>query len=432
MRHFIEKILAFLAKRVLAKYKPLIIGITGSVGKTSTRQAVFCVVKEHFRSFTPARNLNTLLGLPLGVLMQDSPERSLLGWLKVFLWGAYLILFKYRYPEVLVLEYGIDKPGEMEMLINIARPNIAILTGVGESHLEFFESRAHLADEKGKLISSLVSGGTAIINRSNEAAVLQAKKIFESRKDIKFLDYAIYGFEDAAVHADDVSESFEGAIETEVFVKTPTRVPRFTLGAIGEAHVLAGLAAVAVAEALKISSEDIKKGLLNYRPQPGRLNVISGIKKSLIIDDTYNSSPSSVLVALDTLKTAFALWKSYKRIAVLGDMLELGGETVAMHEYIGRRVAELKFDSLICVGDLSKSTALAAERAGMKKDAIHWFSKSLEAVSLLQEMITENTIVLVKGSQGMRMEKIVKEIMSEPMRAVDLLCRQNAGWQKKL
>jgi UDP-N-acetylmuramyl pentapeptide synthase len=84
------------------------------------------------------------------------------------------------------------------------------------------------------------------------------------------------------------------------------------------------------------------------------------------------------------------------------------------------------------VGDLSKSTALAAERAGMKKDAIHWFSKSLEAVSLLQEMITENTIVLVKGSQGMRMEKIVKEIMSEPMRAVDLLCRQNAGWQKKL
>ncbi len=379
MQQIIEKILAFLAKKVLVKYKPLIIGITGSVGKTSARQAVFCVVKEQFRAFTPVKNYNNLLGLPLGILMSESPGKSFLGWLRVFARGMKLIVLTSRYPEVLVLEYGIDRAGEMEKLLDVAKPKIAILTNIGQSHLENFDSQEELAQEKAKLLWGTIQDGTIIWNAGCKVVAGEATKVLEERKDLKSLSYSLFEARDADVRADDVSVYFSPNLSTEVVVMTPTRVPNFKLSCIGTPHVLAGIVAVAVAETLNISSEAVKVGLTDYKPLPGRLNVLTGVKKSLIIDDTYNASPSSTLAALDALveldnaRLLSGTWSEHaetNRVAVLGDMLELGNEAENLHKQVGKKVVECKINLLVCVGNLGKLIGVGATEAGFLSENI--------------------------------------------------------------
>lgn len=442
MEKIVEFIVAFLARKVIAKYRPKIIGITGSVGKTSARQAIFCVVNSQFRSYTPVKNFNSTLGLPLGVLMSDSPERNIVGWLKVFFHGLNLLVFARRYPEVLVLEYGIDHSGEMERLLAIARPDIAVLTYIGNSHLENFNSQEQLAEEKTKLLLNVTTGGTIIWNADNPLVVDQSRKVVQARSDIRTIDYSLFKNPDAQVRTDDLSESFVGGTAvTDIVTKTPTRVPNFRLNCIGEAHVHASLASVAVAEVLEISSESIRQALSNYKPQPGRLNVLNGLRKSIILDDTYNSSPASSLTALETLSKLrnlvlmananLASKGDVTTIAVLGDMLELGSEEAEEHQKIGKKVADLKISQLVAVGRLAKFIAEGAVNAGMQSDRVTVVENSTEASKFFANELNENLIVLVKGSQGVRMERVVKEILAEPMRAKELLCRQSEKWLKR-
>jgi UDP-N-acetylmuramoyl-tripeptide--D-alanyl-D-alanine ligase len=418
MRTLLEKILAFFARKIVNKYKPKIIGITGSVGKTSTRAAVFAVVSQKYRAYTPPKNLNDKLGLPLAIIGADSAGRSLIGWIKIIFRAALLSLVRHKYPEVLVLEYGIDRVGEMDELLAIARPHIAVLTTIGFSHYEYFRDIETVAHEKGRIIEVLTGSDVAVLNNDDERVVAQ-----QGRTKAKVVTYGQQGI----VRVENSIESFSEKVGTELAIATPTRKFNASIPAVGTPHVSSSLAACAVAEVLGVEVDLVEKGLARYRPVPGRLAVIAGLRRSLILDDTYNAAPDSVREALNVL----ARMPGQHKLAVLGDMLELGVKSDEAHDLVGQQVATMELQHVVTVGPGGKIIAAAAKGAGFPEERVISFDTSEEAKTTVRELMQEGSSVLVKGSQGMRMEKIVKEIMAEPMRAGELLCRQDARWLSK-
>lgn len=416
MRKLVEPIVAFLARKIVAKYKPKIVGITGSVGKTSTRAAVFAVVSQRFSAYTPPKNLNDKIGLPLGVIGMDSPGKSMIGWAKVLARALSLILFKQKYPEVLVLEYGIDRVGEMQQLLAIATPKVSVLTSIGFSHYEFFTDIETVAREKGYILQALQKDGIAVLNGDDPRVLAQASSVGGR--------VITYGHGSHTVQLLEKAEVFGDVPVTTVQVRSHRFAVSAQLAALGAPHVSAALAAVAVAEALEIEESAIVRGLSLYRPVPGRLNVIAGLRRSWIIDDTYNASPDSMREALALLSR----FPGSHKIAVLGDMLELGRVSDAEHMAIGTQVATIGVNHLVTVGPSGKIIAEAALAAGLPEERVISFDASIQATVTVQELMREGSVVLVKGSQGVRMERVTKEIMAEPMRAADLLCRQYGKW----
>ena len=205
-------------------------------------------------------------------------------------------------------------------------------------------------------------------------------------------------------------------------------VPLSVYGAIGAPRVYAALAAVAVGDCIGVDSVSISTALTHWAPPPGRMRLVDGLKGSLIIDDTYNSSPAAVMAALDTLKTVLAT----RRIAILGDMLELGRYSASAHKNVGERAAQCA-DLLITVGLRSRAIAGAALDAGMRESDIRQYDlgESARAGKELEAELAQGDVVLVKGSQSLRMEKTVLEIMAEPQRAAELLVRMDPDWMSR-
>jgi len=337
-------------------------------------------------------------------------------WLQIIFKGLWLLITPNSYFQILVLEMGVDRPGDMDYLLSIARPDISVITTIGISHYEFFQTPEAIEQEKGKIAEGLRAGGTLILNADDPAAFRQKSK---TREQI-----ISYGLNAAAnIKVSGLTENFEN-FSTSLKIHTPSREFTATINAISRTHISSVLAAVSVAEVLEIETDLLQKGLKEYKPAPGRLNLIAGIKHSIIIDDTYNSAPASAEAALDILAK---IPKSYK-IAILGDMLELGEKSVEEHEKIGKLAADIGIQKLITIGPGGKTIAAAAIAGGLDSDHVVSFESSTESLRAIQNMLVPDSAVLIKGSQGMRMEKITKEIMAEPMRAKELLCRQDESW----
>jgi UDP-N-acetylmuramoyl-tripeptide--D-alanyl-D-alanine ligase len=376
-----------------------------------------------------------------------------MAWMKVFLKGMKLLVFRdTTYPEILVLEMGADKPGDIAYLVDIAPCSIGILTFISHAHTEFFSSLKKIAQEKRVIISELPMTGWAVLNYDN-ALVMEQRAATKAH-------VVTYGFKEGAdVRASDIHlvyDSHSGwpmGINFKVSIQGHT-IPLF-IPSIAEHLIPAALAALTVAHIFELNVLEAAQALRQFKPLPGHMRLIPGIKKTMIIDDTYNSSPDAARSALQSLvqfhlkqqssdsgfnevdvelRTAPEWVESARdvaeRYAVLGDMLELGEETINAHREIGFKVAELGVDYLIVVGEASKHTAAAAREAGMDEHRIAVFADSVAAGKFLQDKLREGDIVLVKGSQGVRMEKIVKEIMDNPLAAKDLLVRQEDEWQK--
>jgi UDP-N-acetylmuramoyl-tripeptide--D-alanyl-D-alanine ligase len=200
------------------------------------------------------------------------------------------------------------------------------------------------------------------------------------------------------------------------------------LHALGTPHVTSALAAAAVGIALGMTPSDIAKGLSEYRPQPGRLNVIAGIKHSIILDDSYNASPDSMRQALEL----FSRFPAAYKIAVLGTMRELGSLEQEAHEEIGKMVALIAPDYLVTVAAGGYIIADSAKAAGMPEERVLSFDSAHDAKKTVQNLLKPESLVLVKGSQNtVFLERVIKEIMAEPMRAAELLCRQDEAWNKR-
>lgn len=430
MKTFLKKILQYilkiLAKAVLNKYQPNIVGITGSVGKTSTKEAIYAVLASKFRVRRNYKNYNNEIGVPLSILGFESGNKSFWNWFLIFIKSLGLIFSKASdYPQILVLEMGADRPGDLEYLVKLVSCQIGVVTAVGPVHLEFFKKIENIEKEKRILVTHLKSDSWAILNRDDEMVYPMAYKTkakvltygFSKGADIQASDLVISNRLQEENQQEITGTSFKINSEGKV-------VPIFLPNVLGRHQVYAALAAVAVGIAYNFNLVEISEALKKFQSPPGRMKLIKGIKNTLIIDDSYNSSPQASLAALEVLEKAKV---SGRRLAALGDMMELGDYTKEGHQEVGRRAAQV-VGVLVTVGERARMIAKAAIKEGLSQDKVLSFGDSFRAGRFLQERLKPGDILLVKGSQAVRMEKIVKELMAEPQRARELLVRQDESW----
>jgi len=417
----LEKIMRFMARSVIRKYEPIIVGITGSVGKTSAKEAVFLVLSSKYRVRKNEKNYNNEVGIPLTIIGAQSGGHSVLRWGWVVVKWLALMLFPLRYPEIIVLEMGIDRPGDMDYLTSFIPVTVGIVTAIASNHLEFFKNIDHIAREKGRILKDVPSHGLAILNADDERVAA-----FKEKVKIPVLTY---GFSENS-HVKGVRQSFgsEGIERTGIQFKLsyegktiPMRLPHV----VAEHLVYATLAAIATGIYFKINLVEIAKTLEKFSPPPGRMNLIPGVKRSFILDDTYNASPRSMLAALEVLHTL----PGGRKIAVLGDMLELGEDLERGHKEVAEKVFAAKADLFFAIGKRMEIAMHHLISLGYPTDKIFYFSDLEMMGKKLQDEMEEGDVILVKGSQGMRLEKIVEEVMAEPLRAEKILCRQNKEWR---
>ncbi len=426
----INQLLAFFARKIIAKYQPMVIGITGSVGKTSTRHAIAASLSAKYFLREPEKNYNNEIGIPLTIigargLDEDSGFLAhKIGWLRIFSHALAVWLLPQNYPKLLVLEYGIDRPGDMDAYLKIVKPQIAVLTTIGASHKEFFKSEEAIAFEKGKMAASLPTNGTFVFNADDVHVAEQAKRTQGHLLSFGKASGSSNAQSTAKVILESVEEQLQNPPATRLTVKTPTRQIKVTVPVLGTAHESAILAAVAVAEAMEVETDLILKGLANYRAMPGRSNILAGIKRTILIDDTYNAAPLSTTEALHLL----GRFPQRNKIAVLGDMLELGDDSDQAHADVGRLVQTFNLNKLVTVGELGKKIAESAVAFGMSQEKVLSFNTSDEAAQTVLNSIEPESVVLIKGSQGARMEKITKELLAEPTAANHFLVRQYGKW----
>lgn len=425
MKKIIEQILATLAKQILYKYKPKIVGITGSIGKTSAKEAVFAVLNYKFKTRTNIKNYNNELGVPLTIINSEAKGKSVFGWLYVFLKAIKMILIKDKdYPEYLVLEMGADKPGDIEYLVNIAKPHIGVVTKVSPTHIEFFKSLDGIAKEKRKIVTCLNEFDYAILNFDDERVLKMQEK---TRGQIITFGHK----EGADVRAVEFANVGEAGLVDGIKFKVQhqgSTVPVILPHVVGAHQMNAALIASAVGIAVGMNLVDISEGLKKYRSPKGRMNVIAGINNSLLIDDTYNSSPEAAVKAVEAVAKLNMANYTY-RIAILGDMLELGDISNKEHYELGKQVAENGFNLLISVGNFSNEIARGAKDHGLT--AVINFENSVLASEKISDLVRDSSLILIKGSQGSRMERVVESLMAEPDQAKDLLVRQTDDWLKK-
>ena len=424
MKRLAFALLSDLARRVINKYHPQIVGVTGSYGKTSTKEAIDAVLSEVYEVRSSTASFNNELGVPFTVL--GVPGGTTSGTARVFkaFWnGVVLLATRAPYPTVLVLEMGADRPGDIARLLGLAPLTVGVLTSVGPTHLQRFGSIENVFTEKSQLATELSDRGWAILNGDDGRV--------RSLGDVAPVRIVSYGFQSGvAVRCVDAAPSRSEAGEWGMllnieFVNHAERV--FVPGVTGRHSAYAALAAFSVGIAYHLDLVEIADGLKKYQPPPGRMRVLPGVKRTVLIDDTYNSSPDACIAAVDALRE-FPV--EGKRYALLGDMADLGIATEQGHRAVGKEIADEQIDVFIGVGEAMRKAADEARAQGMDTDRVFSFDDPFSAARFVKERMKQGDTVLLKGSQLSRMEKAVKELMAEPERAEELLVRQEPKWLK--
>ena len=310
---------------------------------------------------------------------------------------------KSGYPEILVLEYGADKPGDIKNLLEIVKPQIAVVTAVGDIpvHVEFYSGPEAVAREKAKLIQDLPANGFAILNGDDEAV--------REMQDGTRAHVITFGItQEAEVRVTNFENRMQNGKPAGVSFKISyggSFVPVHLNDCFGKTSALAAAAAASLGIVFGMHLVKITEALLDYEAPNQRLKLIPGIKGTYIIDDSYNASPLSMAAAIDTVKSL----KASRKVAVLGDMLELGKYSIEAHESIGKLAAPV-FYLLITVGPRAKFIAESAQRNGLNRKNIFSFADVDETRIPVQDLIRKGDLILIKGSHAMHLERLVKEI----------------------
>jgi UDP-N-acetylmuramoyl-tripeptide--D-alanyl-D-alanine ligase len=358
------------AKIWLATHRNVeVIGITGSYGKTNTAQAIATVLESRFTVLQTDLNLDTRYNIPITVLKLGSHEK-------------------------LVLEYGIDRPREMESHLAVARPKVAVITGITPVHAdrEHLGSIENIIKEKGKLASSVPTDGWVVINWEDQLArriadVASGKVFFYGRNR-----------HHCQLWASHLRTDFKGTT-LKLHFQGQTHIVNLKL--IGKHHAQTAMAAVAVGLISGLRWREISSGLAKLRPLPGRGNLEAGPRETIILNDSRRANPASSVAGLQTLADLSAK----RRIAVLGEMGELGKYEEEGHRQVGHKVAETKPDYLICVGEATKFIAQEA-RKGIKKERVLWVKDVFEAAGTLSGIIKKGDLIYLKGSLLKHLERI--------------------------
>lgn len=461
MKSIFKKIIVFkltwLARIAICRFRPKIIAVTGNVGKTSTKDAIYSVVKTAYKARKSEKSLNSDIGLPLAILGLESAWGSPMGWLANLWKGVVVALGRAStaggsgagFPELLVLEVGADHPGDIAAIGRWLHPDIVVLTRMSDTpvHVEFFPNVAAVFAEKMELVHAMKSGkdgGTLIVNADDEQ-FMGAVKQLDTVKDATIAKI-FYG------KASSIAEKNPDVqiIKSEVlYDKSPLILPmgqyanirvgkkeeKIELKGIIGAHLVYPVAAAcAVAMVLGIESKieeafsdtDPSTGSSSDLPK-GRMRLLPGREKSIIIDDTYNSSP---IACTEALKTLGSLSIKGRKIAVLADMKELGEYTEKAHREVGVLAGET-LHTLVTVGEAARFIAVGAKRAGLSADRIFSYDNSRLAADAVAGMIRPGDVILVKGSQSMRMERVSAALLADTVDASEVLVRQEKVWEGK-
>jgi UDP-N-acetylmuramoyl-tripeptide--D-alanyl-D-alanine ligase len=415
-KNIILRVLILLAKVRVNRLRPFVIGITGSIGKTSTKEAIYTILKSKYQVLRSEKSFNTDFGLPLAILEQDSGFSSAVKWSGILLRAFWNAFFGGRNIQIIVLEMGVDKPGDMDKLLKIIKPQVGILTNISPVHLAEgqFKDLDDIFLEKKKLVETLPEKGIAILNAddpyiSRLADSLNCRKLF-------------YGTSEAAeLRATDIKQKVDGISFNLQYNSEETSI---SLPLIGSFNIYILLPAIAAAISQGYTLNEAAAAIQDYKSPPGRMNLIEGVKNSIIIDSSYNASPVAVKKALDILSGFEG-----RRIAVIGNMNELGDYSEIKHKEIGAYAAN-KADVIITVGEMAKWIQDEAIYCGVDPQFCFHFDDAISAATFLHKNILAGDIILVKGSQNnVRLERLVKKIMKDPDKAPLLLARQNPEWE---
>jgi UDP-N-acetylmuramoyl-tripeptide--D-alanyl-D-alanine ligase len=355
-----------------------VVAITGSAGKTTTKEVTAQFLGTKYRVIRNRGNLNNHIGLPLSLLELTSR------------------------PDVAVVELGMNHAGEIRTLVRIAEPDVRVWTNVGEAHLGFFASVDAIADAKAELLEDSTKS-TVLVANGDDDRITARTRSFAGRK-------LTFGVElPADVQAFDVAD--RGIDGTTANVATPIGSFKLTTPLIGRGNLANILAATAVGVSLEVPLAAMAERATQLKPASHRGDVVRLAKGLVVVDDSYNANPTATLAALDVLRTSRM---AGRRVAVLGEMLELGDRAIDLHEAVGRAAAAVPLDLLVAVGGApARALANAAIAAGLAKLNVHYFEKSDEAADHSASWARAGDLVLVKGSRGVQTDKVVDRLKAE-------------------
>lgn len=464
MKNFFKKIVLNIitleAKLVLKKNKPKIIAITGNLGKTTTKDLVYSALKKNLldkdsKSLVLAskKSMNSEFGIPLTILGLNSGWNSILSWIKIILLGFFKIfsIKKYKY---LILEVGADSPDDIKNITRYIKPDVVVLTQFAEVpvHVEFFGGdRDRLVREKKYLVEALKQNGIFIFNSDDKDCKNIALDIYkEGRSDIEYKTFSfkdkdsdLFVKETNIISYEDENGVFrlDGISAILDFKKEEKEIK--IEGILGEAIISSVMPALIVADLFNINIDKAIKDIETSKRTKGRMRILKGIHNTNIVDDTYNSSPKAVVHGIESINK---INTKNKKIFILGDMLELGEFTREEHEKIGETLVG-KCDILIATGIRSRFTAQSAIKHGMSGEYVYEATDSLDAGKIILNILdslaeedyrngkTESNIgghiIFVKGSQGARMEKVVKMILDKNTEPRNELVRQEEAWKDR-
>lgn len=418
-KSIISHILGLAARSVVRRYGPRIVMVTGSVGKTSTKDAVAAALTSQYLVRKSEKSFNSEFGVPFTILGVGNPWGNPLAWGSVVKSALALLVLPNHFPNMLVLEVGADKPGDLARILKIATPDAVVVTRLPDIpvHVEAYTSPEAVQEEEFSPAHTLPAGAPLIVC-ADKPHVLQLAKATSAH--VHTYGVSVGAMSRIAHIAFDTEGTKVLGMKADITLEGETHTV-YVKGAVGTTQILPLAAALATASALGISLANALTSLTDYEPPLGRGRVLDGIHGSTLIDDTYNASPAAVEEALSTLKS---FPHAKRRIAVLGDMLELGRYSILEHERIGK-IAGASADLVVTVGIRSRSLA-----AKSKKSETISFNDSSTAALALKDIVQEGDVILVKGSQSIRTERIVEALLAHPADASKLV-RQEREWKMR-
>lgn len=368
--------LQMLAASYLQTLPTRVIGITGSNGKTSTKDMVAAVLASKYKVHKTAGNLNNHIGLPLTILQLDESF------------------------DFVVLEMGMRGLGEISILTHIAKPDVAIITNIGEAHLELLGSREGIAKAKTEIVEGLKENGLFIYH-GDEPLIDQVIPGISTSKAYQTIRFG---------HGDTnelVPTQIESSSRGTSFRLNLPDTPSFWIPALGAHNVTNAMAAIAVGRHFGLTYEQIKLGLANFELTGMRIELTEGPNRLTLLNDAYNASPASTRAAIRLLE---ALDGYTRKFVVLGDMLELGMQEVEYHRQIGYELNPERIDAVFTYGKLAAHIADAAKDA-YNSELVYTYDDKIELIAKLNSLLRPGDIVLVKGSRGMRMEEVIQALL---------------------
>lgn len=443
--------LRFFARIALFLHKPAVIGITGSVGKTSIHHAIYLMLKDHFPTKTVKKG-NSEIGIPLGILGLAIKTNSFIDWLRL-LFSTPFCLGYLRKTKYLVVEMGVDEPDyprNMEYLLTIVKPQICVFLNVHPVHTLQFEKSIpnilentklsakekmdlilkRIAEEKGKLITKNDNCKTVIYNNDNEYVrdVVNAfKNSVSLSQKRQFLSFGVS--DDSTISAIDFDINLKGSTFVFRLRENNKKIEvKFKSHLMPQVYEETFAAAILVGLAVELTEEQIVKSLVNnYELPEGRSSLLRGIKDSIIIDSSYNASKRPVLAFLSLLEK-LKLEEKRPTVFLFGEMRELGERAASEHKEVSEHIPGI-VDYLYCVGPLTQKYVVPRLEKYLRE--VKWFADSRKAGQYLKDHLPERALVLVKGSQNtIFLEEAIKYILKNPD-DVKKLCRQDEFWQKK-